>query len=636
MKTALIMIASLFFAISSNAQLSTVTATVSSFANGTAAATFVNGGGGNPPVTSVTQPINSSGFFRMSLAPNTAPAFSPSSWSVQICAQAPSMNPTCYTASVSITQSTQDITQSFSAAPTVIALGGYQPSGAPSLPVLLGANLSLMGNTLNAAGGGSGSGCTTSFTGPVYSLSSTCQNAIDVSELSMYLSSGVPGANGGNNTLVGYDTGTHLSGTFGSPGGDSNVFIGTGAGSKATTARSSILIGAHTGGNLTGAPGGVPGENTVVTVVGNNALATAVDSYGPAVIMGEDAALAMTTGGLDVILGTHSGSTLVNSSSNVLVGDRILDATTGTAGLASNNTFVGGGVNNQGVGGIKTSNTGVGHNAFLNMGAAVSNTALGEWAGGEVSTGTFNTFLGANAGGSVILTGQISGDDNLGIGDRSGQDLTTGSNNVFMGSQTGAGVSTGNDEVCIMINCNSSPTGVANISIGYDAGSTASGLDYYVAIGRSAAGGTTGFTSVGSFAGANSTLDGNSFFGFQSGMNSRGSNITAIGNSAAMSLDTTETDDTAIGFQADFAAGVSNAIQIGTGANTVSGTVGVGDGTNEFNLGQIAQGNFNITTIKGAAVAPTGACTTGLWEFSQDGKLSFCKASVWEVVTTAP
>lgn len=38
----------------------------------------------------------------------------------------------------------------------------------------------------------------------------------------------------------------------------------------------------------------------------------------------------------------------------------------------------------------------------------------------------------------------------------------------------------------------------------------------------------------------------------------------------------------------------------------------------------------------GPATAPTGACTTGQWVFSQDGKASFCKASIWEVVVTAP
>ena len=66
---------------------------------------------------------------------------------------------------------------------------------------------------------------------------------------------------------------------------------------------------------------------------------------------------------------------------------------------------------------------------------------------------------------------------------------------------------------------------------------------------------------------------------------------------------------------------------------------GLSLGTN--NITRMSMDSTNITThlpFLGDATAPTGACSssTGAWSFTQDGKISYCKAGTWEVVTIAP
>lgn len=72
-------------------------------------------------------------------------------------------------------------------------------------------------------------------------------------------------------------------------------------------------------------------------------------------------------------------------------------------------------------------------------------------------------------------------------------------------------------------------------------------------------------------------------------------------------------------------------------ANGVSGTVATATTTPAITLALGAITPTAVTTSRniGPATAPTGAGTAGDWCFSQDGKLSFCKAGTWEVVTTA-
>lgn len=72
------------------------------------------------------------------------------------------------------------------------------------------------------------------------------------------------------------------------------------------------------------------------------------------------------------------------------------------------------------------------------------------------------------------------------------------------------------------------------------------------------------------------------------------------------------------------------------------GTVGICVGSTASLIGLVSQdGSMNLDTLTankvvGPATAPTGSCTAGMWEFTQDGKGSFCKAGTWEVVFTAP
>lgn len=133
-------------------QNATVTATVPAYANGTAVSTFINGGGGSPTITVKQAAINNSGFFRFNLVQNAAPQYTPSTYSVQICATV--IQPMCYTATgIVVSGLSQDISAAFAAAPQFAALQGYGTNGNGFAPVILGNGLSLNGNVLSAPGG---------------------------------------------------------------------------------------------------------------------------------------------------------------------------------------------------------------------------------------------------------------------------------------------------------------------------------------------------------------------------------------------------------------------------------------------------------------------------------------------------
>ena len=88
-------------------------------------ARFQAQGGGSPSIQQVSGPINSSGQFALTAWNNAYSGYSPSATSFTICVGA---NPaTCYTTSVSISGSSQDISAAFSGAPS-------PPSGGGSLP----------------------------------------------------------------------------------------------------------------------------------------------------------------------------------------------------------------------------------------------------------------------------------------------------------------------------------------------------------------------------------------------------------------------------------------------------------------------------------------------------------------------
>lgn len=117
MKKAFLLFAALLLAPLSFAQQATVTATITAYAGGSARALFLPQGGGSPTVTQASGNINASGVFSLSTWNNTYAGYAPSVTKFTICAPFPNAS-TCYSAIVSITSSSQDISSSFSGAPT--------------------------------------------------------------------------------------------------------------------------------------------------------------------------------------------------------------------------------------------------------------------------------------------------------------------------------------------------------------------------------------------------------------------------------------------------------------------------------------------------------------------------------------
>jgi hypothetical protein len=132
------------FGLSASAQRTTLTGTISSYANGTITATFLQQGGGKPSGgTVVSTPIGAGGVFSLPAWDNTYTSYKPSTTQARICGPTPYAS-TCYAVILTASGSSMDISSYFSAAPT--------PGGGGSDPgaLLKSANLSDLANATTA------------------------------------------------------------------------------------------------------------------------------------------------------------------------------------------------------------------------------------------------------------------------------------------------------------------------------------------------------------------------------------------------------------------------------------------------------------------------------------------------------
>ena len=165
------------------------------------------------------------------------------------------------------------------------------------------------------------------------------------------------------------------------------------------------------------------------------------------------------------------------------------------------------------------------------------------------AAGANNLFAGVNAGAA-----NTTGDRNAFFGAAAGANNTEGVANSFFGSFAG----------------NSNTTGFSNSFFGHNAGylnTTGSANSFFgKAAGQS---NTTGNSNsfFGHFAGSfNTTGTSNSFFGQAAGYsNTTGTGNTFVGHNSGLS-NTTENNNTLLGFQANGAAGITNATAIGANA----------------------------------------------------------------------
>jgi len=59
------------------------------------------------------------------------------------------------------------------------------------------------------------------------------------------------------------------------------------------------------------------------------------------------------------------------------------------------------------------------------------------------------------------------------------------------------------------------------------------------------------------------------------------------------------------------------------------GVIDFGNGASGDTSAAIKAGSVSAPVYQGPATAPTGACSTTGWAFSQDGHISFCNGSTW-------
>jgi hypothetical protein len=227
-----------------------------------------------------------------------------------------------------------------------------------------------------------------------------------------------------------------------------NVYLGTNAGSFASTAKKNVAVGSEALANSEGADNTAVGYRAAYSLVGGTTYTESYKNTFIGYLCGENA-----TGGINnVAVGNEAGYSLATGSNgNVLVGSTAgRNITTGVGNvLIGNNTQTSTGSLNTGIGG--------------NSGISFSNGSYNSWLGADAirsnKSGGYNTAIGASA-----QRDDSSGSFNAYLGAFSGV-ATYGSYNLFMGPF--AGVSdTGQISNSLIINNNFSRTHLINGDFG--------------------------------------------------------------------------------------------------------------------------------------------------------------------------
>lgn len=305
---------------------------------------------------------------------------------------------------------------------------------------------------------------------------------------------------------------------------------------------------------------------------------------------GYNVALNNSTGGFNTFLGSFAGSSNTIENNNTFIGY----GANGAAGI-TNATAIGVFAS------VTTSDTMVlGTNAVtvqvpgsLNVAGTFGANVLNSATVYKINnnrvfhlTGTDNTFVGFESGNSIG-----AGNFNAFYGSYSGKNTTTGLNNAFFGSYAGRANITGGNNAFFGTNAGLSNKASFNAFFGSAAGSA------------NLNGASNSF--FGTLSGANSESgDNNSFFGRSAGSEvTTGSNNTFIGAlSGVLNTNTAGSNNTAIGYNTKFGAGVSNSIAIGANVSvSSSNTIEIGTSGMTINLG----GNVYASSYSGGPVSTT-------------------------------
>lgn len=326
----------------------------------------------------------------------------------------------------------------------------------------------------------------------------------------------------GNNTLLGYDAGTSLS------GGQENTFMGYDAGAATITGLSNSFFGARAGNqNLSGQGNVFLGARSGQLNDGNyNTFA------------GNESGRSLLTGNYNVLLGAYSGFSSSAGNENVLIG-----AFSGADNLATGNVFVGYEVGYQNTTG--SVNVFVGYKSGRENLTGGANTYVGAYSGSKSGVASNNTYIGYKAGEETL-----SGAGNTLIGAESGSTLDGGFNNTFVGFRSGY-TALGNSNLYAGYGAGQLNQGSYNVLLGAESGSKATGASENLFAGNQSGfenltgnrnvllGHQTAFESTtggqnlmaGYQAGYHTKGSGNVMLGYKAGYNETGSGKLYIANS---------------------------------------------------------------------------------------------------------
>lgn len=323
-----------------------------------------------------------------------------------------------------------------------------------------------------------------------------------------------------------------------------------------------------------------------------------------------------TAGDFNIFVGANAGATNSNGYSNSFVGAFAGEKNT-TGGF---NSFFGRNAGQNNSDGNRNSFYGV--NAGLSNTAGIENSFFGLEAGYGSKTGSGNAFFGTYAG-RANTTGMLlaffgmnaglkntSGEANSFFGGEAGMENTEGDYNSFFGFTSGKNNSTGfNNSLFGAFAGRGNTSGANNAFFGANAGLTnngslnsfygsAAGLNNHTGSNNSFFGGTSGVN--------NTTGTYNTFVGASAGKdNFTGKNNTFIGASSGLGVNSSPTGDnnTAIGYNTSFAAGVNNSVAIGANITVnTSNTVKIGDGNDTVELSLLKVGK--VTASFGTSTFP--------------------------------
>ncbi len=195
------------------------------------------------------------------------------------------------------------------------------------------------------------------------------------------------GAEGRDNTYIGYDAGTTGTTAY------ANTVIGSQASLTDASSHGAIVIGqsAQAGNEAVAIGGNAPGNHSIAIGRGSNASSSAASGHFN-IALGYGAGTSTVTGFRNIMIGDSAGNSLTSATSNVFIGSEA-----GRHATSSNNTLIG-------------------HKS-------------GQAASGSELTGANNTFVGYQTG--LVNT---SGANNVFIGDNTGDNNATGSRNILIGS----------------------------------------------------------------------------------------------------------------------------------------------------------------------------------------------------------